>query len=223
MKAIENANLKVGVNWYLTEPIDEKEKKKNDGKYRIKEKFKECDEELFGKLDNVFKLNKKRNVKSIEDEKPLKNASYYSIPINIEDREKWHKEALKLFKNCDVVFLDPDNGLEVESAKGSKKKLTKYVLMDELKSYIEDGKSVVFYNHRPRQDMNEYFKELLSKVKKTTRISPFFISFHRGTVRDYIIIPINNGHKEKLKKAINSMVNSESNWYKMKLCQVDYK
>ena len=33
---------------------------------------------------------------------------------------------------------------------------------------------------------------------------------------------IYNEHKEKLLNAINSMVNAESNWRKMKLCQVDY-
>ena len=222
LKAIEGQNLKVGVNWYLTEPIDEKEKMKNDGKHGIKEKFKSCDEELFGKLDNVFKLHEKRNVKSIENENPLNNAIYYSIPINIDNREKWHNGALKELKKCKVVFLDPDNGLEVESAKGSKKKLTKYVLINEIKSYINDGKSVVLYNHRPRRDMCEYFKELFSKIKKATGVDPFSISFHRGTVRDYIIIPFDDEHKEKLLKARNCMLDTDSNWRKMKLCQLDY-
>ena len=100
------------------------------------------------------------------------------------------KRHLKNLENCDVVFLDPDNGLEVDSAKG--KKLSKYVLLDELRSYINNGQSVVFYNHRSRKQVGEYFIDLYKRLKKITMIKLFSISFHKGTIRDYIILAILN-------------------------------
>ena len=217
--------LKVGVNWYLTKPINIKEQNSNDGKHRIKEDYKQCDLELFDKLIKVFNLKDKRSVKAIEKKGPLKNAVYYAEPINYDDREKWHKEALTKFKTCKVkvAFLDPDNGLEVKSAKNSKKKLTKYVLMNEIEEYIEEGINVVFYNHRPRRNKEDYFKELFNKVKSATKRTPFSISFHKGTVRDYIIIPIDKKHEDKLKKVINNMTDPKCEWKKRKLCQIDYK
>lgn len=225
LKAIEETGFKVGVNWYLTKPINIKEQNSNDGKHKIKEDYKQCDAELFDILTKVFNLKEKRSVKAIEKKSPLKKAIYYAEPINYDDREKWHKEALTKFKTCKVkvAFLDPDNGLEVKSAKNSNKKLTKYVLMKEINEYIKEDISVVFYNHRQRRNKDEYFKELFDKVKKATKMFPFSISFHKGTVRDYIIMPINKEHKDKLKKAINKMNCLESKWHEKGLCQIDYE
>ena len=216
LKFIEKEKLKVGVNWYLTEPVTKVESRNKDGKHRVAEKYKVCDAVLFEKLEKVF--IKKRSVTSIEEQKPLKSRYFYHEKVDAFEREIWHKKALKKLKHCDVVFLDPDNGLEVVSAKG--KKLTKYVLLDELRSYINNGQSVVFYNHRSRKQVGDYFIDIYKKLEKITMIKPFSISFHKGTIRDYIILA-NTKHETKLRDACTKMLESVWGPKTMKLCQKD--
>lgn len=117
------------------------------------------------------------------------------------------------------MFLDPDNGLEVDSVNDNKKLLSKYVLLDEIKSYLGKKKSVIFYNHRSRKKPEPYFKDLYNRLKGI-EIKPFSISFHRGTVRDYIVLA-NAKHKVKLLAACAKMLKSEWGSKKMKLCQKD--
>ena len=217
LRFVEDEDLSVGVNWYLTKPINEIESKKNDGKHEIKDKYRECDIELFNALKDVF--NAERNIKSIEIKQLLKTNMYYSKLINIDNRDGWHNDALQQLSNCDVIFLDPDNGLEVDSAKHNKKMLSKYVLLEEVKSYLDKKKSVIFYNQRSRKKPKPYFEDLYNRLK-STNIKPFSISFHRGTVRDYIILA-NAKHEEQLRNACTKMLESEWGSKKMKLCQKD--
>ena len=133
--------------------------------------------------------------------------------------DAWHDETLNTLSNCDVVFLDPDNGFEVDSAKNSKKLLSKYVLLEEIESYLGKKKSVIFYNQRSRKKPEPYFNDLYNRLKGL-KIKPFSISFHRGTVRDYIVLA-NGKHKVKLLDACTKMLKLEWGSKKMKLCQKD--
>lgn len=222
LKFIEKESLNVGINWYLTEPATKNENKNKDGKYKMSKtnktflEYKQCDEKLFKKLE--FVCNNKRSVQTIEAQNPLKTRLYYSTKIDVEHRDEWHAKALKCLRKCDIVFLDPDNGLEVESAKSSKKKLSKYVLLNEIKDYLDEEQSVVFYNHRSRKQIKEYFNDIYKKLKKITNIKPFSLSFHKGTIRDYIILA-NLKHLSKLLQAKNKMLDSE--WGNKKVCQDD--
>lgn len=171
---------------------------------------------MFEILEKVCKG--KRSVANIEAQKPLKTKCYYNEKIDVENRENWHAKALKKLEKCDVVFLDPDNGLEVESAKGSKKKLSKYVLLNEIKSYFERGQSVIFYNHRARKQIDKYFADLYQMFGKITKIKPVSLSFHKGTVRDYIILA-NSNQGERLLRAKYEMLHSK--WGYKKICQDD--
>ena len=85
--------MKVGVNWYLTEPVAKVESSNKDGKHRVAVKYKVCDSALFEKLENVF--NKNRSVASIEEQKPLRTRCFYHEKVDIFERERWHKKALK--------------------------------------------------------------------------------------------------------------------------------
>ena len=220
LKFVEYEGLKVGVNWYLTEPVTKKESNNKDGKYKLSEnnksilEYKQCDEELFEKLKNV--CNGKRLVANIEKQKPLKTKFYYADKIDADKREDWHAKALKKLSKCDVVFLDPDNGLEVDSAKG--KSLNKYVLLKEIKSYLDRGQSVIFYNHRSRKKPDKYFNDLYEKLKTITKIEPFSVSFHKGTIRDYIVLP-NAKHKKYLMWAREEILNSD--WTMKGFCTND--
>lgn len=65
---------------------------------------------------------------------------------------------------CDVIFVDPGNGLIVSSANGTPKS-NKFVLPQELAEYNRSGASVIYYQHKARLPDNFYLtqhKELLN-------------------------------------------------------------
>ena len=46
--------------------------------------------------------------------------------LESKSRDKWHLKALKKLSKQDVIFLDPDNGLEVKSTNPYSKNGNKY-------------------------------------------------------------------------------------------------
>jgi hypothetical protein len=187
------------VNWYLTPD----EKHNSDGKhisYLHKRNYIGYDDELFYILKDIVD-NDRRNVFSVQKSVILpRNTVYYDSILDLTGepdylkrcilRQSWHISAMNKLKNCEIVFLDPNNGLQVKSVPLTGQKGNKYIGLDELKDYYKLGKSIIFYNHRERKLEEEY----LDKFRKL-QLDPDFegskwlgIKFSRGTIRDYIFV-----------------------------------
>ena len=67
------------------------------------------------------------------------------VPNSRTERNSYHTRCMAAFADRDLVFFDPDNGLEVKSATG--KKRSKHVLLDEVADHYAGGRSVLFYQH----------------------------------------------------------------------------
>ena len=61
--------------------------------------------------------------------------------LTVDGRDEWNKRAARLFENVNLVFMDPDNGLLVKSVKKHSARSVKYAFYDEVKNYIDAGKS----------------------------------------------------------------------------------
>ena len=152
---------------------------------------------------------------------PAVELSYYDASITEEHRAEWHGNALEQLRPCDVVFLDPDNGLLVKSVGKKSAKSVKYVFDSELADYLRNGQSVILYSHRQRKKPEAYFGGILSRFESIAELKDkkvFAITFPRGTVRDYFMIAANDVHAEKMKAAILGM--SESLWGQLGLCKI---
>lgn len=208
LKALCNQGLALGVNWYLTN-TGKFEESIADGKYEITESCSTCDNDLADKLRKVFnaKYYPERSVKSLEEANLLSGAKYYSRVIELPSapsfsRARWHIDAMDALAGCDVVFLDPDNGKKAKSVGTKSQKSVKYVFDNELADYMNNGQSVVFYNHRPRIAEDAYFCEFGEYFKNSFPGSQWYaITFRKGTLRDYFIIT-----QEKHQKAIESAI-----------------
>ncbi|KTE90622.1 hypothetical protein AT727_08515 [Desulfitobacterium hafniense] len=120
LRAIENAGFSLGINWYLT-PEDDR----TDGRH-IEYLFKQYDTPDTT-LHNILKkivTNDLRQVEELENRQLFNNAIYYNKVLDFSNcsdkghfRDMWHKQAVALLKSQDIIFLDPDNGLEVSSYK----------------------------------------------------------------------------------------------------------
>lgn len=194
LRCMEKAGLNVGVNWYLVG----NETHNNDGKhlgYLHDTKFMGCDNELLALLERMI-LKQQRTVLELEALTMLKSGQYYherlTEPKQPKDttRRTWHENGLHSLNGCELVFLDPDNGMLPPSVGRGSNKSIKYVFPEEIVDYYRNGHSVVFYSHRTREQLDVYLKrfEILFGMPELKHASIRGLSFKRGTIRDYFFI-----------------------------------
>lgn len=150
LRVLAGHGLRLGVNWYAV--ASQKTGKQDDGKFiqylLSPGEYRRYDPELFDALDNIVNHEKNRTLVRIEALK-LFPAQFYSVPLTGK-REVWHHQALETLAGAELVFLDPDNGLETERMYQTGKSTEKHVRTEELADYYRRGQSVVLYQHRPQ-------------------------------------------------------------------------
>lgn len=225
LKALQAQGLSIGVNWYLVEPMDTERKsdgtyKQEDGKYLIPEKLQVCDTLLAEKLTKIAKSDH-RSIRSLEQGNFILNARYYSEPVSVAGREEWHKKALDLLNDLDIVFVDPDNGMLVKSVGKKSVKSVKYTFYEEVRDYVRRGQSVLIYNHRSRKQETQYFHEICYKLQEATGITEtdiLKITFPKCSVRDYLAVPASMEQHEKIETAFTAM--ERGVWGENGMCRI---
>ena len=127
----------------------------------------------------------------------------------LEQRRKWFESALSSTKTCDIVFLDPDNGLEIKSEKEFQSKGPKYTYYHELGKFIERGQSTIVYHHICRNGTAyEQIHERCSEIKNKLKVENVFsLLYKRGTLRVFFVLP-NKQHKDVLLSRCKKLVES---------------
>jgi hypothetical protein len=195
--------VRLGVNWYYFEAP---KPKNGDGGYmgylcpenKNWEKFERCFPEIYDDLKKIV-YSKKRKIEKIEENAVVGDGVvYYRKPVNkpvrhhtlrTEKREKWFADSLEYLKKADIIFLDPDNGIQTDSLKKSHKKAGKYFFRDECREYFAQGKSLILYHHRNRKPEKDYNADILrlhEAIDGSATMS--ILRFRRYSVRDYIIV-----------------------------------
>lgn len=158
-------NFSLGLNWYLHPDEGHNE----DGRfidYLNNNKLERCDLDLCNKLRSIVETDRSVNA--------LQNAGLFTVPTSyfstvldfysrfpkstrvdkltrLSLRENWVQEAREALAGANVLFLDPDNGLEVASCKSlSQKKSGKYAYFDEIRQLHKNKQFTVSYHHLNR-------------------------------------------------------------------------
>ena len=225
LREIQKQGLSVGVNWYHTKPLDAEIKsdgsfKQDDGKYIIPEKLCKCDESLASSLLTISNGDD-RSIEALERAGLLTGAIYYNDLLSANEREDWHSKALKVLRDVDLVFLDPDNGMLVKSVKKKSAKSIKYAFYEDVADYVARGQSVIVYNHRSRKPEEKYFAEIYAKMQEYTGVAVekmLAITFPRYSVRDYIAVSAFKEHYDKIQIAFKIM--ADGIWGQTGMCRV---
>lgn len=164
------ANYKIGVIWYHFPD----EFHNNDGghtDYVYKESFQDSDIDLCERLRIV--LDGERTIDSLEDGGILPNNTvYFSALLNFHnkytshnkrdrenrksERENWLEMAIRCVSDCNVIFLDPDNGLEIAScARISQMRAGKFAYYSEIDRLMKGKRACVIYHHLNRHRTHE--------------------------------------------------------------------
>ena len=216
-----NRDIQLGVNWYLVPD----ELHTSDGKFTgyLNDKpennrcFKACDPELYQGLQSI--VNKgTRDVLQVQQHNILPSGtifydtilSYKGIQGQTERsiyRNSWVLGGINKLKNCDIVFLDPDNGLEVPSYSPTNDKGTKFVYYNEITDYYKNGQSLIIYNHRDRKPESDYLKRIIKIYDYIKCKDIFCLRFYRFSVRDYIFV-LQSEHYKILRPRVDEMLKS---------------
>ena len=154
--------VKIGVGWMLTEDDG-----RTDGKFvdyfSSPDKWRNYDPEIFDAMKTQV-ANGNRNVELAENGNYIPNAIYFSdyLTDDIHQREMYIQQMLDAFRETDLIFLDPDNGLEVKSVKKGNKNSNKFVYWDELETIANHVPSILLYQHF-RRVQRDIFIETISK------------------------------------------------------------
>lgn len=167
----DSGNIRVGVCWMLT-PDDNP----TDGQFTkylySPEKWKQYDSVLFDLLSNIIQ-NGERNVSSIESTGIIQNAIYHSeflsdIP---EERSRYFEFMFERFRGVDLIFFDPDNGLEIKTRPYGRKKSSKFLYWRELTLAFNAGKSVLVYQHYIRENREQFVERLSFELCRRLNVS----------------------------------------------------
>ncbi len=225
LRCLQVHGFSIGVNWYRVPELDiEKNKdgtfKQNDGKYTISSKIAQCDPILAEKLNVI--ADGERSVVSIQNENLIPGAVYFDDYLTVDGRSEWCERAKNRFADVDLIFMDPDNGLLVDSVGKYSTRSVKYAFYkEEVKEYIDSGKSVLVYNHRCRKPKEKYFHDIEDKIEKEIKVYRQMvqkITFPKGTTRDYFAIPACEEHYKMFHEAFADMKNSS--WGQRGVCRL---
>ena len=183
IRKVEGGRL--GVAWYLYP-----DETNGDGGHleyldrRRRKDWEQLDKELYWKLKAIVE-RKARRVASIERDSGIlgSNTKFFSkrltpphsITINTvanyqhrkEWRREWFEASLRKLVDCNVIFVDPDNGLyETEKFRYGTVKHWKRIPLREVEILADGGRrTVVVYHHHTRkhdniQEINYWLNEL---------------------------------------------------------------
>ncbi|SDD85026.1 hypothetical protein SAMN05444678_12615 [Sphingomonas sp. YR710] len=136
--------IRIGVNWYLTDPERVDKAGNNDGEKRHHlngKDWRSVDPELFD-LIGMFADPSNRKIEYVEGWNVLPaNTVYFDTHVPTIDRHGWYDASQGALTDADLVFLDPDNGFEVKSM--TSKTAPKYAFYREAAGYLDAGKMVI--------------------------------------------------------------------------------
>ncbi|MCD4766574.1 MAG: hypothetical protein K8R34_08695 [Methanosarcinales archaeon] len=204
----DGSKLRLGVVWYLVPD----ESHNDDGKFiqyldhstKNEHRFRWCDPELYDALADIIR-KKDRNVSSIRKYSILPPGTvFYEEPLTFDGtpanspgarrnriayRNGWMQDALSATQDCDIIFVDPDNGLEA-GTKRHLKQGPKYVFFDELEPYCKREQSLIIYHHTSRRGTaEEQVRERLAQIdERLNSSSTFALLYHRGSSRAFLVV-----------------------------------
>lgn len=163
----EASGLRLGVCWLLTAPDG-----RTDGEFRsyleAPDRWRDHDPELFDALERLCEEGVGRSVHHAEAWGLLPGARYFTdlLEDRAGARNAYFDRAWAALADCPLLFMDPDNGIEVTSKPRGSRDSAKYLYWSEVEEAYRRGHSLVIYQHWPRKPRAEYTRQLAQAFRE---------------------------------------------------------
>jgi len=149
---------RLGVAWWLYPDEDHNKDGRHIGYLNQPEQWRHFDAPLFDALSEIVATGQ-RNVRALEAANVLPDAIFASKTIHVsgtiaerlDQRRQWFETVQHSLAEADLVFLDPDNGLEPAGHSLGSAKAGKSITVDELRALATPGRSLIVYHHQTRR------------------------------------------------------------------------
>jgi len=167
LRCFSDAAWRIGVCWMLT-PDDGSS---GGGKIGYLSKggvWRSHDPFLFDALSSAISAGAPRDVGVVEGGSLIPNASFFSraVPDNKLTRSAWFESALDALSSSDLLFFDPDNGLEVRCKPPGGRDSIKYLYWSEVRLAWERGASLLIYQHFTHQKRQAFINRLKGQLER---------------------------------------------------------
>ena len=157
--------IKTVVCWSLTENDGTNDGKLTEylGKPHIWENH---DPIVYQHLKECVLERKIREVNAIQQSDVLPGFQFFDqiIHDDIQSRECYFTALKRVAEGADLVFFDPDNGIEVKSIPKGRTRSSKYIYWNEIEETYHSGQSLLIYQHFPRISRTLFIHDLIQKV-----------------------------------------------------------
>lgn len=163
---LDGEQFRIGVCWMLT--INDG---LTDGRFisylNEPEKWRSYDTPLFDLLHKLVILDGTRDVKLIQNEQILPRTKFYDELLTdaIGQRQIYFEQVRRQLFDIDLIFFDPDNGIETKSTLKGSKNSSKYIYWDELSEIFASGCSILVYQHFRREERTAFIKRMVSEYQ----------------------------------------------------------
>src|SRR4051812_41524132 len=160
------SGLRLGVCWMLTPSDGSRGGRKLA--YLRQPKEERHDPELYRLLQRLANDPDTRRLEHIETSGTLSGAIYFNdlVPDLLTERRMWFAGALRSLCETQLIFFDPDNGLDVPSKGKGTKGSSKYLYRDEVAAEaFRRGHSLLIYQHFAREDHEGFITRICSSLE----------------------------------------------------------
>ncbi len=128
------------------------------------------DAELFDCLHQKVSVEGARRIDCLPWEKLLPKTRFYEAPLRdaAYDRTRYFNGLWRLADGSDLIFFDPDNGMEVKSRPYGRKYSSKYLYWRELTRAYLRGFAVLVYQHFPRVAREPFVQDMAREMFQRT-------------------------------------------------------
>lgn len=148
----------LGVAWWLVPDETHNTDGRHVGYLENPDNWRLLDPDVFDGLGELVRSGK-RTVADLEQLPALDGCRFASDPLPIpklyserpKARSDWFRRTLGAMNGCDLVFVDPDNGLEPDRFSPQSAKSIKCVRIDELRELANPERCVIAYHHQTRR------------------------------------------------------------------------
>ncbi len=156
---------RIGVCWLLT-PSDTTSDGRKLTYLSQPDTHRRFDPDLFDILASAASQPDRRRLAVIEESGAVPRAVYFNdlLPDSILARQVYMERAATELQDAELVFFDPDNGLETKLPKG-RKNSNKYVYFDEVAAFYSAGKSILVYQHFPHIPRQTFTQSCVERLR----------------------------------------------------------
>lgn len=161
---IAHSELRTAVCWMLT-PDDDG----GDGGFTDylshPQRWRQFDPEPFDLLSDLVSQGL-RDVCGLEGSGLLPPCRFHKelLTDDREDRSRYFESFWELARDCDLVFFDPDSGMEVQSKPEGRKDSSKHLYWHELEHAYSVGHSVLVFQYFPRVNKRVFIERLAGEL-----------------------------------------------------------